>query len=286
MKKTLYLLITLLSILSCEEVVDINVPESTPRLVIDASIERQFSGTGDFIGDVALVNLSLTTPFFSEEPKFINNAEVVLTDVDNNKTFRFQSVDLQGNFEIIDSSFEILNDVEYKLTVIYDNEAYESTEVLNFSTPFTNIEQIENDNNAFGEDDIIVDISFVDLIGQDNFYFLDLGDANITSIDDEFFTDGEEIKFSYFFEDTVTLDQVFKLYGSDKRLNTFQEEIELLSSGDTNGPFSTVPFRARGNIVNTTNADNFPFGYFRVSEVYFASKKLFRNEDFVAPTLN
>ena len=32
------------------------------------------------------------------------------------------------------------------------------------------------------------------------------------------------------------------------------------------GPFETMPAVVRGNIVNETNQDNFPFGYFRLSE--------------------
>ena len=32
------------------------------------------------------------------------------------------------------------------------------------------------------------------------------------------------------------------------------------------GPFSTTPATVRGNIVNKSDEDNYPFGFFRLSE--------------------
>jgi len=39
------------------------------------------------------------------------------------------------------------------------------------------------------------------------------------------------------------------------------------SSDQSNGPFETQPATVRGNIINETNPDNFPLGYFRISQV-------------------
>ena len=39
------------------------------------------------------------------------------------------------------------------------------------------------------------------------------------------------------------------------------------SNDEGGGPFETQPATVRGNCVNMTNPDNFPFGYFRLSEV-------------------
>jgi hypothetical protein len=41
----------------------------------------------------------------------------------------------------------------------------------------------------------------------------------------------------------------------------------LTASGNNDSPFPTVPTQARGNIINQSNADNYPLGYFRLSEV-------------------
>ena len=39
------------------------------------------------------------------------------------------------------------------------------------------------------------------------------------------------------------------------------------NSEEGGGPFETTPATVRGNCINETNPDNFPFGYFRLSEV-------------------
>jgi len=174
--------------------------------------------------------------------------------------------------------------VDYKLTVNYNNETYESVERMAISTPFTEIKQVKNNNN-FDEDGVAVEIAFNDIGAEDNFYFLNLGDANFATIEDEFFTDGKEIRFTFFFDENVTLNHLFRIYGSNMRFNTFMDAIIEISSGGSNGPFGTVPFKARGNIVNTTNKENFPFGFFRISEVYPWSIELVPNKDFVEPKL-
>jgi len=53
----------------------------------------------------------------------------------------------------------------------------------------------------------------------------------------------------------------------------FQKYLEklLANSQGTNGPFSTAPASVRGNILNTTNKDNYALGYFSVNQFVDAS---------------
>ena len=39
------------------------------------------------------------------------------------------------------------------------------------------------------------------------------------------------------------------------------------NSEEGGGPFETTPATVRGNCINETNSNNFPFGFFRLSEV-------------------
>ena len=39
------------------------------------------------------------------------------------------------------------------------------------------------------------------------------------------------------------------------------------NAADGGGPFETQPATVRGNCINDTNPENFPLGYFRLSEV-------------------
>ncbi len=275
MKFLMFLFSFLFVLSSCEDVIDIELPEEAPRLVIDAAIEKQLTLEGNLIRDVAIVNLSLTTPFFNQEDNFVNTAVISITNLNNNNVFILENIGL-GNYSIFDNSFTLEENVSYKLMVNYNNEIYESEAELNFSTPFNSICQVKNESQL--NEGIAVEIAFNDIPNQENFYFLDLGDANFTTRDDDFFVDGKEIKFTYLFDENVTLDHLFKIHGSTKRFNTFADALLQLSGGDSNGPFATVPFQARGNIVNTSNSENFPFGYFRISETYLSRVQLVEND--------
>ena len=69
---------------SCEDVIDIDVPSSEPKLVIDASI-NWFKGTS---GNLQEIKLTLSAPYFDNEIPLVNGAEIIITDTHNN-TFQF-----------------------------------------------------------------------------------------------------------------------------------------------------------------------------------------------------
>ena len=84
---------------------------------------------------------------------------------------------------------------------------------------------------------------------------------------DEFF-DGNPIFGFYLVEDLEVGDEVvFNLYGVNEQFYNFMFVLLQQSSDQSDGPFETQPATVRGNIINQTNIDNFPLGYFRVSEI-------------------
>ena len=62
MKKIFKTIFILLTLISCEDVIDIDVNNAEPRLVIDASI-HWLKGTN---GNTQLIQLSLTAPYFDD----------------------------------------------------------------------------------------------------------------------------------------------------------------------------------------------------------------------------
>ena len=69
-------------------------------------------------------------------------------------------------------------------------------------------------------------------------------------------------------EDLITGDEVvFNLYGVNEQFYNFMFVLLQQSTDQGSGPFETQPATVRGNIINETNSDNFPLGYFRISEV-------------------
>lgn len=259
-----------LLLMSCTDVIEVNVPEAPPRLVIEASMDWQ-KGT---LGNSQTVKLSLSTPYFDnliESPvtgasvKVINNesqAEVIFTDSNN------------GNY-ITDSFDPVMGD-SYTLMVNYDGDLYLATETMTSVSPISDV--FQSTENGFNKDALEVNIEFFDPAGEENFYlskFQRRGDKFQTLFDlkDEF-TDGN--KMSIFYEKLENEDSGetefqpgdivdIELLGlSDRYYNYIKLLIEQSQSG---GPFSAIPAEIKGNCINQTHPENYAFGYFRVSEV-------------------
>jgi hypothetical protein len=79
MKKIYYLIVLSFFFSSCEEVIDVDLQATTPRLVIDASI-NWFNGT---LGNEQEIKLTLTVPYFDEEIPPANGAIVSIMNTDN-----------------------------------------------------------------------------------------------------------------------------------------------------------------------------------------------------------
>ena len=63
------------------------------------------------------------------------------------------------------------------------------------------------------------------------------------------------------------MDVTIRNYGISHRFYNFMFTLLQQGSEEGGGPFETQPATVRGNCINQTNQDNFPFGYFRLSEV-------------------
>ncbi|MAN59132.1 MAG: hypothetical protein CMC08_04770 [Flavobacteriaceae bacterium] len=243
---------------SCEEVVEIDLNESEPRLVVDASINLREDGTGN-----AVVKLTTTAPFFDSEIPVVSNAQVFVRD-EFGTTYPFTYTENGVYTAAVTPVFNI----DYTLDIMYGGQRYTATEELQSVVPIDFVEQ-RNDGGFDGES-IELKAFFNDPPNEENFYFFeglsDKGDEYDT-LDDEFF-DGNLIFGFYVVDDLETGDRVtFNLYGVDKQFFNFMFVLLQQGSDDGGGPFETQPATVRGNLVNVTDPDRFPLGYFRVSEV-------------------
>lgn len=243
---------------SCEDVVDVMLQDSAPRLVIEASINLLEDGTSN-----STVMLSTTAPFFNDQRPFVDNAFVKITDSDG-AVYRFDYVE---NGEYKSSLIPAFNR-DYILEVVYEGETYTATEQLESVPPLEFVQQ--RNDGGFTGNEIELKAYFTDPGGVDNFYFFEGLAAAGNSYDtfyDEFF-DGNPIFGFFLIEglepgDTV----VFNLYGVDVQYYNFMFTLLQQTGQASDGPFETQPATVRGNIVNLDNQENFPLGYFRVSEV-------------------
>ena len=243
---------------SCEEVVDIELNTSEPRLVIEANIILLEDGTSN-----STVKLTLTAPFFDNQIPEVDDASVVIT-ADNGMVYPFTYT----NNGIYESSLLPQSDIKYVLEITYKGETYSATEQL---VAGSNLEFVEQNNEGgFSGEEIELKAFFMDPPGQgDHYFFEGISERGLVldTFFDEFF-DGNLIFGLYRNEDLEAGDVVtFNLYGVNEQFYNFMFVLLQQSSDSGGGPFETQPATVRGNIINQTNIDNFPLGYFRVSEV-------------------
>lgn len=251
-----------MSMVSCQDVIDVDLDTAEPRLVIDASLDWT-KGTN---GNSQFIKLTLTAPYFDDSVPPATGAIITVTD-SNNNTFSFVEQDNSGIY--VNNSFipEISGD--YNLTIVYDNETYIASETL---TSVASIDFVEQKNDGgFSGEEIELKAFYTDPAGIENFYlfeFMVVKDNSLSLIVyDDIFTDGNQIFAFYSSEDLEAGDElIIKNFGISER--TFQFTNLLLEQTNENdgSPFEAQPATVRGNCVNQTNPENFPLGYFRVTE--------------------
>lgn len=248
---------------NCEKVIDVDVPSIEPKLIIDATFEVLFDENPVVAN--TFVKLSLSADYFDDTIPPVTNASVFLTNLLDNSIINFTDENEDGNYEPI-ISFIPADDVEYELTIIYNNETYKGKATKVKSTPFTDI--IQGDETLFSGDEIELKISFTDNVDVDNYYLFNIDTYNFITIEDRFFN-GTDYNFSYFYEDEnieFPKNIMLKMSGMTKEYYTYFEI--LVSQGGQNGggPFQAIPSSLLGNMINKTNEENFPLGYFHISE--------------------
>lgn len=262
MKKLIFLIpVFLLLMISCEEVVDVELEESNPRLVVEASLLWKKGTEGNF----QTIKLTTTAPFFEDETPPAKDAQVSVIS-EEGEIFNFEEIDpgIYRNEQFVPD----LNK-NYELSITYQDETYIAMESL---VPVSELQFIEQGSNGgFGGEDTELKVYYNDPAGVDNYYLFRFFFENLSfQIYDDEFTDGN-LSFAYFTnEDLLPGEEVaFEIQGISE--NFYEYMFILRSQAGTNGggPFQTQPTTVRGNIINITNPENFAFGYFRLSETDF-----------------
>ncbi|WP_300440769.1 DUF4249 domain-containing protein [Christiangramia sp.] len=255
-----YIIIFLiLGMTSCEEVVDIPLQESEPRLVIDASIEW-FKGTS---GQNQGIRISKTSSFYEEGTPGVENAQVTVTSEDGSQ---FEFIHQQEGI-YINNNFQPEINSTYTLEVIVDDEKYMATETLNPVVPIDDIEQLAS--GGFTGEDIEIKAFYTDPSETEDYYLFKFKDEDIRlELYEDEFTNGNRIFGYYSSEDIKPGDKIgIEIQGISKSYYEFLFILRSQVGTNQGGPFETMPATVKGNIVNRTNLDNYPFGYFRLSEV-------------------
>lgn len=273
MKKIQYITLLLLSIMvsSCEEVIDVALPTGPPKLVIDASI-KWTKGTA---GNEQKIKLTTTTNYYSNTVPLVSGATVVVKNTDNNVSFEF--VENPGTGEYICTTFEPIINANYQLTVDYNGQTFTATEKL---IPVPIIDKIEQKKNqGFGGEFYEIKAFYTDNGATDDFYLFryktnfDIFPTYEVS-EDEFYQ-GNQLFAIYISEDISAGDTLdINISGVSQRYFDYMSKLISVAGNGGINPFQTPPATVRGNIINSTDDEDYPLGYFNVSETVFQEYKV------------
>lgn len=261
--KYLIVLCICFNLIGCEEVINVDLESSEPKLVIDASLKWQ-KGT---LGNEQTIYLSTTGSYYSNTVPAANGANVTVVD-SNGTIFTFIEVPNTGKY--VCSNFVPAINRTYTLFVSYNGKNYTATDKLYAVPTITTVEQ--RNNAGFTGNQIELKYNFLDNPNEANFYLeqyqVPFRPYPLYGVFNDEFTNGNPMFSLIFGQDIATGQQIkFTLHGISQSYFNYMNILIGVSGGLSNGPFSTPPATVRGNIVNTTNSEDYALGYFRLSEV-------------------
>ena len=263
MKKLKFILFIFI-FLGCEKVIDLETDFNDTRLVVDANISKH----RDSLNAKASVKLSETVPYFSDEESIINDA-IVSIEI-NQKTHELY-YNNPTKLYLADINF-IENNSDFVLLIEHKKNNYTSSSKL-IKTP--KIESVVfGDRKSLNKDEVELKVTFTDPPEEGNYYLWKFGPKKSGKFDYlpalDKYINGNKFTLSFFIDKTEYLQDSDYI---NIEINGITEDyfnyLNILTSqaGAQNGrPFSTSSSVIKGNVVNNTNLENFPLGYFRVYE--------------------
>lgn len=243
---------------SCEDVIDVDLPQSEPRLVVDALIripanEEYFPVT---------VRLTTTAPFNAAEVPTVAGAQVSLS-----AQSKIYTLNDKGNGVYLgELPKNVIETQEIQLVVVYQEEKYTSSTSMVSTVPVDSL--FQGTGTLFSGDETEIIVNYTDPAPSRDFYLFDL-DYDFYLLSEDSFYQGNSFSFSYFYED-LKADQSLniKILGVNKPFYDYMNIVIAQTGQDAAGPFEAPPAEVKGNIINTTNPGNYPLGYFAIAQQY------------------
>ncbi|TPG45457.1 DUF4249 domain-containing protein [Flavobacterium pectinovorum] len=256
---TLFSLFFVLLFLSCDKVVELDLETGDPKIVIDAEIIWE-KGTS---GNEQTIKITRMAPYYSANVPKVSGAHV---RVENSEGTVFTFNESVPGLYVCTNFVPAIN-MEYKLFVDVDGQTLTATEKLIPVPPVDKVDQ-EFMADISGPDLIVVTFYYKDPADQTNYYLTDyktdlLPYPEYTSTSDEFIN-GNEIN-EKFTDTDLKPGKVLDITHRGISKN-FYNYMNLILEVTNSNPFAAAPGNIRGNIINTTDANNFALGYFRVCE--------------------
>lgn len=254
MRNISYIIILFFSFTACEKVIDVDLNESDPQIVIEANLQ---AGEHEFS-----VDITETSSYFDNQlPKSVENAEVRLLEEDGTATeISYQS---SGRYS---SRFDAAPNQTYTLEVQIGEQLYQATSFLPKKVELIALETEFQEARGPLEEGYLLYFSFEDDGSVDNYYrllhridgVLQNGGEDLQVVDDGFF-DGGIARLPMFrktFNSDENIDVILRHFdaASFDYFNSLSDIVSSENGGPAGG--SAAP----GN--PNTNWNNGALGYF------------------------
>jgi hypothetical protein len=261
--KIIILFFLAITVYSCQDVVDIPLNTDKPRLVIDASINWEKGTTGD----LQKIKLTTTTNFYTNTIPTVSGAVITVTN-STNTVFNFIETPNTGIY--LCNNFVSAIDEVYTLKIVSNGQTYTATDKLKSVATINNVTQ-EAQSGVIRENILKFKANYIDPANVDNYYLYKYVFPRAIrprfNPDEDTFFQGNPF-FSLAFEDELLVGDVIQVthFGITKEYYNYMNILLSVSGSQGGGPFQSPPATVKGNIKNTTDFENYPFGYFRLCE--------------------
>jgi hypothetical protein len=305
MKRFILFTLSIVLFISCEDVIDVELPENDTRLIVNGvirvdesqeflPIEIVVSESSSFFNENTIATIESAIIYYGtpspDAPEILEGGGVSnLAELEPGSGKWVPDPNFDADQRIRVSSIDE-GDV-FQLIIQTSEEQYFATTTYVKSVPIDSLEQ--GDETLFSGDETEVIVTFTDRPNSDDFYVLDLDFGEFLVTEDEFYQ-GQTFVFSYFYDNELALNTSsvvnISLLGADEQFYNYMNQIIVQSGGDQ-GPFQTPAATVRGNIINVTGidndeitdnverSDNFALGYFAIVEEYTDSITITNNEE-------
>jgi hypothetical protein len=235
---------------SCEEVIDLKLDQTSPKIVIE--------GIFTDLNVRHTLSISTTTNFDASNATVPVTGGKVAIKEENGPTINFTE---QSPGIYLSTRYKGTPGKRYTVTVTVAGKTYVATSIMPLVVPIKSLDQVDLD--FFGETRKFVQVNYKDPIGIPNFYYNRLFVNNLKRssfyVESDRFNDGKEVKNTIFSDepDLVTGDKIkVQLLTIDAQVYNYLFSISQITG---NGGPPTTP----GNPIS--NFNNGALGYFSAS---------------------
>jgi hypothetical protein len=271
--------------MGCEDVIDLELPTTETRLVVDGLIRVD---TEEAYLPIE-IKLTLSSNFFDENtPTSAESVMIRYEEIEDDIVISQGSSTLAetapgSGIYVPDPDFDsdqripisvLDRNYVYTLFIRHEGRAYIAQTEYITAVPINSIQQ--GTDTLFGDDQTEVIVNFTDEPDVDNYYLFDFDFGEYLVTEDTFYQ-GQEFEFSYFYDQTFESGTVLEIsiLGADEIFYNYMNQL-IVQSGDSQGPFQTPAATVRGNVIDVTDLDNidvfdnvdqpevFPLGFFAI----------------------